>query len=416
MRAFAMAIKGDNPDLSDFDFSAVALRKYELNLANGIAKTDGSQQDHDNLMAAIDRIGVIPGGWPKSTGHVPPAEGRAALADAADAADKADAADIADGADNRVSRVRPKAAPLTMSQLLAKFFALKKKVTEGTVTDYTATVTEFDGFAKSPQIADIDDDVVTRYMEWAAKKGNGERTIDKKVGTLRALFNFAKKHKYFAGDNPAAERNLLTRKQRMAGGSKSYQLDDVKQIFACDEFKAFRQTEPNFHLIAVAGLVLGVRVSALAALLPGDFKTSIATPPTYYVRVRDDKTEAGKRDVPVAKSLYDALSAYVKQFGGMGFKAREDGKGASDPVRKLLDQHFEDIGVAHEDYTFHGLRKTLNNFLIQEGVSLEARCQFLGHEIDHVNMTVYGGEKFSIDKLAGLVVPPQLKLLGIIEF
>lgn len=394
MRAFQllqvvhMAIKGDNPDLSDFNIDPTKIRKYKYNAATGEAETDGSQQDHDNLMAYIDRIGIIPGGFPKSR----PAE--AAVASHA-----------------TVPKVHDTVR--TLSDVLGKFKVLRKGLSEGTITDYEATVKQFNEWAMTPHMIEIDGDQITAYMEWLAERGNTERTIDKKVGTLRALFNFAIKHKYFVGDNPAAERNLLTRKQKNAGGLNFYKLEDVKQMYDCDEFRALATTEPAFHLMMVSGLITGVRVSALAAITPADMKITLDG--DHYVRVKKDKTAAGTRDVPIPERLHTRLKTFLQEHGGFGFTARTGGKGASDPVRKLLNGHMDAVGMGDEDLTFHGLRKTLNNFFIRQGVSFEARCQFMGHEIDHVNVAVYG-QKFDLHELAGMVLPSQEKLLTLIGF
>ncbi len=44
-------------------------------------------------------------------------------------------------------------------------------------------------------------------------------------------------------------------------------------------------------------------------------------------------------------------------------------------------------------------------------VPFEARCQYVGHDIEHVNVATYG-KKFSTDKLGGLVIPVQRRLLA----
>lgn len=378
LRALAMAINGDNPDVSDFNFDPARLRRYEIDLKNGVLKASDAQ-DHKRMMEALSRIGPIPGGWSKE-GQEP-----------------------------------PKQAPrdeMTLIGLLERFLALKGRTTAATVTDYTATVKQFDAYAKNPTLSMVGDHV-TPYMEWLAGRGNTERTIDKKIGTLRALLNFGKKHKYFSGDNPAAERNLLTRKQKNASGHKFYQLGDVKQVFDCDQFRAYATTEPNYHLIMLAGLLTGVRVSALAALTLGDLKTSIEG--VHYLRIVKDKTAAGIRNVPVPALLFERLKAFLTVKGSFGFAARSDGKGSSDPVRKILNEHLAAVGMAGQDFTFHGLRKTLNSVLIKEKVPLEARCQFIGHEIEHVNVAIYG-EEMPLDELAALVIPVQEKLMGIIRF
>ncbi|MGF6524774.1 site-specific integrase [Variovorax sp. PvP013] len=106
---------------------------------------------------------------------------------------------------------------------------------------------------------------------------------------------------------------------------------------------------------------------------------------------------------------------FIKSSGGFGFVVRPDGKGASDPVRKLLDAHKNAIGYEGEKQTFHSLRKTFNTYLQHNKVPLEARCQIIGHELNHVNVQVYGKD-YSLDELAEMVVPCQRGLLKIIGF
>ena len=96
------------------------------------------------------------------------------------------------------------------------------------------------------------------------------------------------------GENPAAERNLLTGKQKNSGGLNFYKLEDVNQMFDCEAFRALATTEPAFHLIMVAGLITGIRVSALAASKPADLRVSMEGEPN--IRVKKDKTAAGARD------------------------------------------------------------------------------------------------------------------------
>ena len=142
-----------------------------------------------------------------------------------------------------------------------------------------------------------------------------------------------------------------------------------------------------------------VRLSAVR----DDFRVSIAGNP--YAQMRKDKTPAGKRNVPIPKPLFDAMKAHLEESGGFGFDAREDGKGASDPVRKLLRAHLTAIGATGQGFTVHGLRKTLNNFLFHQGVDLEVRCQFIGHKIDHVNVGLY------LERMIGAIFDDKPELL-----
>ena len=47
---------------------------------------------------------------------------------------------------------------------------------------------------------------------------------------------------------------------------------------------------------------------------------------------------------------------------------------------------------------------------MEDDVSLEKRCQFLGHAVDHVNTSVYG-KKFSISSIHSAVANTQKKII-----
>ena len=383
-----MATKGDNPNLLDFNINLADVRKYKLNPQTGEMETNGTPEDHRNMMEAIDRIGIIQGGFPKTGSSKNTVSGSS-------------------------KGIKLHEIGFTLSDVLGKFKSLKKSLSEGTMTDYDATVKQFDEWSEKPALDEIDGEKITAYMERLSERGNSERTIDKKIGTLRALFNFAIKHKYYIGENPAAERNLLTRKQKNSGGLNFFKLEDIKQMFDCEAFRQLATADPAFYLITVTGLITGIRVSALAALKSTDLRINLDGDP--YIRVKKDKTAAGTRDVPIPVILHRRLKTFLENAGGFGFTARKDGKGASDPIRKLLNEHLEAVGMGDEELTFHGLRKTLNNFFIREKVEFEARCQFMGHEVDHVNVAVYG-TAFDVHELAAKVLPSQEKMLALIGF
>jgi len=67
-RAREQGMTGKNPTLAELGLDLAALRKYEIDLSSGKVKTDGTKADHDAAMEAIDRIGMIPGGWPPKPG------------------------------------------------------------------------------------------------------------------------------------------------------------------------------------------------------------------------------------------------------------------------------------------------------------------------------------------------------------
>lgn len=48
------------------------------------------------------------------------------------------------------------------------------------------------------------------------------------------------------------------------------------------------------------------------------------------------------------------------------------------------------------------------------GVPYEPRCQFMGHEIESVNVAIYSVE-YSIDELSAIINPFQDKIIGLID-
>ena len=379
------ALDMHRPKISDFDFPDT-LKKYEIDLATGKLKADGPE-DHAYMMEALEKLTSLQKATPTPAVAV--------------AHQVATTAPIATG------------SRLTLSELAAKLFTLKSSLSDGTKTDYTATAKEFDAFTGLVILPKVTDSTVTGFMEYLAKKGNTPRTIDKKVGAVRALFNFAIKQKIYSGANPAADRNLLTKKEKRNAGSRPFDLTDLQTLFACQRFHDYQTSQPDFYWLILAGVITGIRVTALSAITDVSLKKTPTGVP--FIQVDKDKTAAGRRSVPVPQEFFDGLKKFLDQSKGFIYEDRPDGKGASDPIRKELDRHKKAIRFDGQGQTFHSFRKTLNTYLMHEKVPFEVRCQFIGHEFDHVNKSVYS-EQFSTEEVGQYVVPVQRKLLELLKF
>ena len=179
-------IEVNKPKLSDFNFNSSPLSRYELDLTRGIAKANDAE-DHQRLMAALSLL-KQPG-----TGQGAEAVGLG-------------------------SKAQNQPQGLKLMVLLDKLFILKTHLKQATSVAYKAVIQEFSLFLKNPQVQNIGISDVTRYQEFLASKKNTSRTIDSKIGTVRLLMNFAIKQGYYFEKNPAENRNLLTKKQKMTGG------------------------------------------------------------------------------------------------------------------------------------------------------------------------------------------------------
>lgn len=378
------ALDMHRPKISDFNFPDT-LKKYEIDLASGKLKADGPE-DHALMMEALNRLTSVQ--KIAATSPVPQPV-------------------------SAPSGPLPTGSRLTLSELAAKLFTLKSSLSDGTKTDYTATAKEFDAFTGLVILPKVTDATVTGFMEYLAKKGNTPRTIDKKVGAVRALFNFAIKQKIYNGANPAADRNLLSKKEKRNAGSRPFDLNDLQTLFACERFQDYRTSDPDFYWLILSGVITGIRVTALSAITDVSLKKTPSGVP--YIQVDKDKTAAGRRSVPVPQEFFDGLKTFLDGSKGFVYEDRPDGKGASDPVRKELERHKKAIKFDGKGQTFHSFRKTLNTYLMHEKVPFEVRCQFIGHEFDHVNKSVYS-EQFSTEEVSQYVVPVQRKLLELLKF
>jgi site-specific recombinase XerD len=346
--------------------------KYELDVSRGIMKAD-DPSDHERLMQAIEALKTL---------HMGSQPAQAPAAPSAPAEDP---------------------TALKLGELLEKFLLLRK-VTQATAISYKNSVEEFSKFLKNPPITRVSVSDVTRWQEHLAQeRKNVHRTIDSKIGVIRAIFNFAKKQGYTRNENPAENRNLLTKKQRQKAGFAIFEKEELSSLFESQFFKEQQIKSADYTNVVLFGIFTGCRIGEITTLKKDQFKTSIKGTP--YIVIRDSKTLAGIREVPLHPFLLSLMSEFLKNKTDKIFKYKEkEGKGAGNAVGKMFARNLEVVNIGREKLVFHSLRKYVNNELMRNGVSLEHRCQFVGHELDNVNVSVYTNT-INIDELAATIVP-----------
>lgn len=299
---------------------------------------------------------------------------------------------------------------LTLVQLLDRYFLLKT-AKPATVLAHKNTVKEFEQFFKEKcYINNILLSDITRYQEYLATKGNVPRTIDSKVGYLKALLNFAIKQGYLhSAKNPAENMGLLSKKQKLAGGYLIFEEEEIKSLFTCEYFQAQKLEDPDYYYVLILGLLTGCRISELTSLKKSQI--SVGDNDFYIITIRDSKTLAGRREVTIPKSsLGDGFDSFLDSKSENIFRyAPIEGKGSGNAVGKKFSRHLKLLKINRGKLVFHSIRKFANDFFMKNGVEYEPRCQFFGHEIESVNVATYSN-KFSASQLNELVKPSQFKL------
>lgn len=359
------------------------IRRYEINLQTGLLKSEG-EDDHRRLLEAPAQLQ----GSGQGSGLVAPPALKDSFSD--------------------------KQAGLRLLKLLEKYFLLKTHLKEATVLSYKTTIEELSAFLKNPLVQRIDLSDISRFQEHLAKNGNASRTIDAKIGTVRALMNFAIKQGYYFETNPAAGRNVLTKKQKESKGYGFFDTEEIRAIYKSEFLQTAKKSDPDYYWTLVLTLFTGCRISEITGLNTSQFKVSEKG--TNFIRVLDSKTPAGMRDIPLPSELFehgltDFLRGKIKAFK---YKMRL-GKGSGNAVGKKFKRHIEELKLSGTKLVFHSLRKFLNDFFMRNGVEFEPRCQFLGHEINSVNVQIYTLD-YTVDELMIKVTPPHIIFLLWIGF
>lgn len=364
----------------DMTIDLKKIKRYEIDLARGVFKSNG-REDHQDMMEAIHNIERI-GLKVQQTSPPTPKHGGGEL---------------------------KTPTGLRLPEVVEKFFNLKKQLKPATALQYKKIVAEFAGYSGNQYIADYDNSDITRYMDHLATF-NDPRTIDNKIGILNTLFNFAIKQGYYFKDNPAANRRIMSKIDRAKSGYGIFEVEEIKQIFKPEYMETFKQKDPDFYYCILIALITGARASEITCLETNQLKEE---PP--HIVIRDSKTIAGIRNIPIPQYLFNELKAFGTGKTKLFRYEQLAGKGSGNAVGKKFKRHLELLKINRDKLVFHSLRKFCNEFMKNENIQIEARCQMLGHELDNVNASTYA-RIYNIKDLAKLVNPVQLKILEIVKY
>lgn len=302
-----------------------------------------------------------------------------------------------------------------LSVVFAEYGQIKKlrQVTQNDYASYAKDMVEFWGNRDIRTLAERDISDLIIHLRSTA--GNDPRTIDNKTGYVRAVINFLIKHGRHPGPNPAADKNLVSKREKRKAGTKPFAYNDLKVVFGGEEFQRYGATRPEIYLIVMVGLVTGMRVSSVARLTAADLKRSMHGTP--YIDISNDKTIAGNRDIPIPELLFKALGEFFDAHDDFGLQEREDGKGYSDQLNKPLKAFMKVHGYdkRYTKMSFHAFRKSFNQHLLTNKVERYICGAILGHVDESMTTGVYADPP-SVDFLAEKVCPKQLELLSYLEF
>lgn len=335
--------------------------KYKINLNEGILESDGPE-DHANMMVALQTLLT-----------------------------KVQNEGIAH---KEKSKPAPEPAPvveqpgLKILQVLDQMFLLNDKQKPATVLAYKNAITEFSKFLGNPNINSVLESDIARFQVHLKTNGNSTRTVDNKVSVVRALFNFAIRLHYCFIPNPAANKNIVNKKEHEKNGYAIFELPEMKLIFNSDFMKIAMTKDPDYYWCLVLAVITGCRISEITSLTKDQFQYDHLD--NLFLKIRDSKTVAGKREIPIPKEIFENRFGANCKIKGKLFKYEDRlGKGSGNAVSQKFKRHMKVVGVDRPKLVFHSIRKFVNDTFFNLDVPLEPRCYFMGHEIDNVNVEKY---------------------------
>ncbi len=354
--------------------------KYHIDLANGVFQAS-DEDDHKRMIEALGQM--------KDLGVLNPKPTTPAPSEMTEA---------------------EKQLSIRIMDLVEEYFKLKSHLRSATVGSYRTIGQELSDFLSNPFVHKITVSDITRFQNHLARH-NTARTIDNKVAVVRTLINFAKKQGYYFAENPAKDRNLMSKRDKDNGGYVNFHFLEVQSTFHRKYYQVFREKDHDFYLATLLVLTTGARVSEIT-----DLKANhVLDVPVPHIRIVDSKTKAGIREVPIPQPIYDEIKTLLPSKGRLFRYIEREGKGSGGPVSKKFTRLLIKAGVHRPKLCLHSLRQFFNNSMLNEKVMIEMRCQLVGHEINNVNISNYT-EPIPLETLAPVVLPVQEKILKLIQF
>lgn len=160
--------------------------------------------------------------------------------------------------------------------------------------------------------------------------------------------------------------------------------DPLHKPFTADEIEALWENTPRSEYIGIILMMLysGVRVGEMCALKKEDVHMG-----ERYFNVRESKTDAGVRKVPIAEKAVPFWADWMSKPGDYVLQKPEGGKLTTNTYReiyfvKLLSQ----IGM---DHLPHDTRHTCVSLLVKAGVEPVITRRIIGHADHDVTDKVY---------------------------
>lgn len=299
----------------------------------------------------------------------------------------------------------------------------KANVTDSVYKTYKYQIEYFNEFIGNKEIIKIHlfelQDIINEYAlkNPVTKKPSSKKSVIKYIATFKHIFNFAIDNKQIEF-NPASNLKIP---RCAAKAVKRDALNEEQKSWVLD-------TPHRAQTAAMIMLYTGIRRGELTALTWNDidFENKVLTVNKNYdfrnKILKEPKTEAGKRNIPIPDILIDYLSKVEKtdllvitsknktmMLEGSWTRLWDDYLNCLNLKygglsQKEIDSFKDDVPLMIKPFTPHCLRHTYCTMLYDAGVDVMTAKYLMGHEKIETTLNIYthlseNKEKKGIEKL-----------------
>ncbi|MPT11390.1 MAG: hypothetical protein E2578_15420 [Comamonas sp.] len=202
--------------------------KYKIDLEKGLLETDGTPEDHQRAMSALELLAHM-----KTLSKPSPTP-------------QLNEENAVEGV-----LVAPRDKGISLQDLVEQFFKLRSHLSQATAIAYRNVVKELEQFTKIKYAKIVRPADINRFQNYLAEKNNTPRTIDNKTTFLKSIFNFAVDRQYI-DKNPVVSKPLMTKKQREKEQWAIFENDEIRSIYDSEYFFTQKEKRPRLLLCLTA--------------------------------------------------------------------------------------------------------------------------------------------------------------------
>lgn len=264
-----------------------------------------------------------------------------------------------------------------------------KNLSPKTLRAYSTDLRQFREFLEGRSrrrsaIEKIEKDTLRDYIR-GLFNGSAEKTVKRKVATLRALFGFLEREDIIAV-NPFRKMQVRIKETRKV--PRFVSLDDLQRLYgylygmerACSDRSSltYRALVRDIAIIEVL-FSTGARVSEVCQLRPEDVDLNRGTVRILGKGARERVVPLCGKETLTALRRYQRFWSYDKVSStGYFFRSSRGDRLSEQAVRTLLRKHAYQAGIT-AILTPHMIRHSVATLLLEEGVDIRYIQHMLGH-------------------------------------